>query len=316
MLVFGALMLAPLLLDWHAAPPLPPVEAHVAKVDPKIVEQVHGSLQTSSTPTAIADAAPSLFRLPTLTPAIRGRSRHVEFYSPALARTMDYWLYLPPNYAASTRRYPVLYVLHGRGGSSREWKEYGLFDQADTLIRENRIAPLIIVSPQGDLGYWMNHVHGGPRWGDYITDDLIPHVDATYRTQADQRHRAIGGISMGGHGALQLALNHPRLFDVVGGHSAVFRSEVEAFAFFGTGAEYQQRDPISLVTELNLPVSFALWLDMGVDDQWLPRTRYFHEILVQRGVPHTWHLDPGGHEGAYWRRHLRAYLEWYDKALR
>ena len=71
---------------------------------------------------------------------------------------------------------------------------------------------------------------------------------------------------MGGHGALQLALHHPDLFGVVGGGSAVFRSEADAFPFFGTGADYKQREPVSLVEELNSCFHVPWGLDMGADD--------------------------------------------------
>lgn len=315
LLIFVLLILAPMLLNWQTVAPLPPVEARVTRLDAKVVTQNRGLVQSSTAPARLW-TSDGLFQLSSNVPAPRGRARHEVFYSPALDREIDYWLYLPPNYDDSSRRYPVLYVLHGRGGSSSEWKDLGLFNQADTLIRQQKIAPLIIVAPQGDLGYWMNHANGGPRWGDYITQDLVAHIDGSYRTQAERSHRAIGGISMGGHGAIQLALRHPKLFGAVGGHSAVFRTEAEAFPFFGTGADYQRRDPVSLVRDLNTPVPFALWLDMGVSDPWLPRTLAFHEILTERGIAHSWRLDPGGHAGEYWSEHLRAYLEWYDEALR
>lgn len=318
LLVMFTFVIVTPLLDWQAVERLPPVEAKVTRLEPKIVDRTHGLVQTISTATMASrtSGSRSFFRLPAGESSARGRARHELFYSEALGRKLDYWLYLPPNYANSSRRYPVLYMLHGRGGSSSEWKELGLFDEADALIRQQKIAPLIIVAPQGDLGYWMNHADNGPRWGDYITQDLVSHVDAAYRTQAERKHRAIGGISMGGHGALQLALHHPELFGVVGGHSAVFRSEAEAFLFFGTGADYQQRDPVSQVRDLNMPAPFALWLDMGASDPWLPRTLEFHETLAQRGVEHVWRLEPGGHEASYWISHVRAYLVWYDETLR
>jgi enterochelin esterase-like enzyme len=237
------------------------------------------------------------------------------FYSPALDRTMNYWVYLPPDYAGSDRRYPVLYMLHGRDAGSDQWKSFGLFRQAERLIRSGTIAPLIVVTPQGDFGYWMNHVDGGPRWGDYVTTDLIGHVDAAYRTIPDRAHRAIGGLSMGGHGAIQLALNHPTLFAAVGGHSPVFRTQAQAFPFFGTGAEYRARDPVSLVRDHPEKLSFALWLDMGASDPWIESTAAFHQLLVANKIPHSWDTGPGGHEASYWERHIPAYLRWYDAAL-
>lgn len=248
-------------------------------------------------------------------PAASGRIRSVSFGSAALGRTMHYWIYLPPNYRATQERYAVLYMLHGLNSSDQQWKDMGLFEQADALIRDRQIAPLIIVTPQGDNGYWMNHADNGPRWADYVTDDLIPHIDRSYRTLPDARHRAIGGLSMGGHGAIQLALHHPELFSVVGGHSPVFRSATEAFPFFGVGQDYIEHDPVSLV-ERGTPVSFALWIDMGREDDWLPRTHLFHELLVERGVPHIWHLNDGGHTSDYWQPRIPGYLAWYDQALR
>jgi enterochelin esterase-like enzyme len=239
----------------------------------------------------------------------------VTFYSLALDRKMNYWVYLPPDYAKSNQRYPVLYMLHGRDATSAQWKSFGLFTQADQLIRAGTIAPLIIVTPQGDFGYWMNHVDGGPRWGDYITQDLIGHIDATYRTAPDRAHRAIGGVSMGGHGAIQLALNHPALFAVVGGHSPVFRNQAQALPFFGTGVEYRKRDPVSLVRADPQALSFALWLDMGASDPWIESTTAFHALLTADKIAHSWHTGPGGHAADYWERLIPEYLRWYDAAL-
>ena len=298
----------PLLGNFDLAAQLSPVTATVIKIDPPTGMRAHGA------PVASAGLGVSL-NVQSSEPPVFGRSRHESFYSPSLGRAMSYWIYLPPSYRATEQRYPVLYMLHGLNGSDQQWKDMGLFDQADALIRARQIAPLIIVTPQGDNGYWMNHIDGGPRWADYVTRDLIPQIDQSYRTLADGPHRAIGGLSMGGHGAIQLALNNPGLFDVVGGHSAVFRSETEAFPFFGTGAEYQRRDPVSLVQQ-GLPTPFALWLDNGALDPWLPRTHYFHELLLARGAAHSWQLDDGDHSQDYWQPRIPLYLAWYDQQLR
>jgi S-formylglutathione hydrolase FrmB len=93
---------------------------------------------------------------------------------------------------------------------------YGLIDVADQEIRTGSLAPMIIILPQGDKGYWVNHADNGPRWGDYVIRDLVPHIDATYRTLRDRSARAIGGLSMGGSGALYHAFTHPDVFSIVG----------------------------------------------------------------------------------------------------
>ncbi len=246
----------------------------------------------------------------------RGESKRLTFYSRALDRTMDYWIYLPPGYGAPGARFPVLYMLHGRDADCSQWQQLGLFEQAERFITEGTIAPLIIVAPQGDFGYWMNHADNGPRWGDYVTSDLIEHIDTAYATLPSTQHRAIGGISMGGHGAIQLALNHPELFVAAGGHSAVFRRQEEAPSFFGVGDVYQRHDPVSLVQSLHVDVPFALWLDMGDADSWTSQMNLFHSALAERNIPHEWHLSPGGHDDAYWMHHIPAYLRWYDNVLK
>jgi S-formylglutathione hydrolase FrmB len=228
---------------------------------------------------------------------------------------MHYWVYLPPEYDHSDQRYPVLYMLHGLNGSSLTWRAFGIFDQADRLIGDKVIAPLIIVTPQGDNGYWMNHVDNGPRYEDYLVSDVVMHVDTTFRTLATREHRAIGGVSMGGHGAIRLTLTHPELFTAAGGHSPVFRDQQQAFPFYGVGRDYQQRDPVSLV-QLNTPVNGAVFIDMGAQDPWLPRTKLFHELLLSKGIEHTWLLRSGDHQTEYWVQHIPEYLRWYDAQLR
>lgn len=297
-----------LLADLHAPARSTTVTSRVTRVAPL------SGMRAEGAPVVGAGLALSL-RMQPVVPPVAGRIRHVSFASQTLGRTMHYWIYLPPNYRATTQRYPVLYMLHGLGGNEHQWKEMGFFDQADAMIRARQIAPLIIVMPQGDNGYWMNQADGGPRWSDYVTLDVIPHIDQSYRTLADARHRAIGGLSMGGHGAIQIALNRPGLFSVVGGHSPVFRSASEAFPFFGYGEQYARHDPVSLV-QSGTPVPFALWLDMGLRDRWLPRTILFHERLLERGVAHVWRLSEGDHDSAYWQPRIPLYLAWYDQALR
>lgn len=300
----GTLLLADLAAPFNRTS----VSGTVTRVAPLSGTRANGA------PIVGASVALSL-RMEPATPTAVGRIRHGRFVSRSLDRTMSYWIYLPPNYRATTQRYPVLYMLHGLGGSEDQWKNMGFFDQADAMIRARQIAPLIIVMPQGDNGYWMNQADGGPRWSDYVTLDLIPHIDQTYQTLADGRHRAIGGLSMGGHGAIQIALNQPGLFGVVGGHSPVFRSATEAFPFFGYGEQYAQHDPVTIV-QRGVAVPFALWLDMGIEDRWLPRTVLFHELLLERGVVHSWRLHEGDHDDRYWQPRIPLYLAWYDQALR
>jgi S-formylglutathione hydrolase FrmB len=94
-----------------------------------------------------------------------------------------------------------------------------LVNDLDHSIVSKDVAPMILILPQGDKGYWVSWSDGGPRWGDYVASDLRQQVDSKYRTLPDAAHQGIGGLSMGGAGALQLAFNHPDIFGVVGAHS-------------------------------------------------------------------------------------------------
>ena len=145
-----------------------------------------------------------------LTGPIKGTLEEQWFYSPELDRDMPYLAYLPPDYGTAGRRYPVLYMLHGLGGHRDELVAMGLVDAADRAMRNGDVAPMIVIMPQGDLSYWVNHAYDGPRWGEYLVHDVVPHIDATYRTLRSPAARAVGGISMGAWGALSNAFTHPR----------------------------------------------------------------------------------------------------------
>jgi enterochelin esterase-like enzyme len=245
---------------------------------------------------------------------IEGTLRERRFYSGALDRDMSYYVYLPPGYGIDAQHYPVLYMLHGGGGSKDEWLAYGLVDALDRLIASHDVQPSILILPQGDTGYWVNQP-GGPRWGDYVAFDLVRQVDATFRTLSDEQHRAIGGLSMGGAGALQLAFNHPTIFGVVGAHCPALHRDDGTFSLYGTGADFVQREPIDLAAVAPGIENLHIWIDAGELDPWLERDRLLDQVLASRGIPHTWRTLPGGHEGPYWQRNSPTYLRFYDAAF-
>jgi enterochelin esterase-like enzyme len=240
-----------------------------------------------------------------------------SFRSDVLGREMPYRVYLPPKYDApeeAARRYPVLYLLHGMSGRYDEWSGYGVEEVANELLADGKIGRTIIVLPQGGQGYWMNQ-DGGTPWGDYVVHDLVQHVDATFRTQPRREARAIGGLSMGAHGALQLALNHPTVFGIAGAHSPSLRTREDAPAYFGSDAGFADRDPITLVREAPSLAPPYIWIDAGRKDFWRPGAEALHEALAERGWGHEWHVLPGEHDGWYWGEHLWEYLQYYSSAF-
>jgi len=244
--------------------------------------------------------------------------RTVTFKSLALGRAMPYSIYLPPGYAPSKRVYPVLYMLHGMSGTNDEWREYGIFDAADRMIRSGEIRPLIIVLPQGDRAYWVDHALPTDQeaWGRYMAKDVVADVDARYRTVADLAHRAIGGVSMGAHGAVQLALNYPDTFSIVGAHSLVLRRFDTAPSYFGSQSDWSKRDPMQLVVaKPAMAKRLRLWIDIGKDDPWAKLAEQFNGELDTLGITHQWHEWSGDHSASYWCHHLADYLHYYDTAL-
>jgi enterochelin esterase-like enzyme len=205
-------------------------------------------------------------------------------------------------------------MLHGNSGSYEEWAAYGLIDRADRMIVTHEILPLIIVLPQGDFGYWVNHVDDGPAYGDYLVGDLVRHINATYRVLPGAQNRAVGGLSMGGSGALVQALRNPDVFGVVAAHSPSLPEEGTR-DFLGLRAQFARRDAISQAARADRIGDLFIWIDVGDEDDWLERAELLHETLTGRGMDHQWHVWPGEHDGDYWSTHITDYLRFYDAAL-
>ena len=261
-------------------------------------------------PAAVASASPA-------------RVEFRSFASAALKRGMPYLIYLPAGYDTSPdRSYPVLYLLHGIGGgfggqngSNTEWYGYGITGAASKLIARGDIPPLLIVMPQGDQSFWMDHADG-PLWGQYTAVDVVQEIDSQFRTIGNSAHRAIGGLSMGGFGALELAMLYPQTFGTAGGHSSSFYTR-DAAPLFGDEAFFDAHDPIHLLHDHpEVAGKLHLWLDVGSEDPlWKNANEALHAQLQLDGVQHEWNEWPGGHDGLYWNAHVDDYMRFYGSAL-
>jgi enterochelin esterase-like enzyme len=246
---------------------------------------------------------------------IAGTLESEQFFSSALYANMSYFIYLPPGYDDDERRYPTLYMLHGNSGSNEEWLAYGLVDLADEMIVTGEIEPMIIVLPEGGLSsYWVNWPDDGPRFADYLNVDLVRHIGSTYRVLPGARNKALGGLSMGGTGALVNAFRHPNIWGAVGAHSPALPQEGER-DMLGEGADFRDRDPVSLALNTTGLTRLAVWMDIGDDDDWLPRAEQLNDALEARHIGHTYAVTPGEHDGDYWASHIPDYLRFYDGAF-
>jgi enterochelin esterase-like enzyme len=254
-------------------------------------------------------------------PAQRGYWDIVEFNSKSLGRKDSYMVWLPPGYGSSGKqRYPTLYLLHGVGGEAgfgvEEWLGYALTEDLDRMTALGLIEPMIVVLPNGEQGYWMNHADGGPKWADYVALDIVKDVDSRYRTIPQREKRAIGGLSMGGHGALQIALNRPETFSIAGAHSPTLRPFEDSPEFFGDQKWFAKYDPLSLARSSKAVKRITTWIDVGYDDEWRGATQQLVQTLERRGGRVQFTVLEGEHEGWYWEYYLPEYLNFYSSALR
>ncbi|MFL5844762.1 MAG: alpha/beta hydrolase-fold protein [Solirubrobacteraceae bacterium] len=203
---------------------------------------------------------------------------------------------------------PLLVFLHGRGGGGNEGlaNEDFLAALADLGDR----APAVVFPSGGDHSYW--HARADGDWASYVLREVIP--EAVRRLHADPRRVAIGGISMGGYGAYEVARVAPGRFCAVGGHSAAMwlsGGETPAGAF-DDAADFAARDLVALATQQgSAPWKGArLWLDGGDRDPFLRA-----DTTLADGLGIRMHVWPGGHESAYWHAHYAAYLRFYAGAL-
>jgi S-formylglutathione hydrolase FrmB len=194
-----------------------------------------------------------------------------------------------------------------------------------------------------------------PHYDDYIARDLVAHVDSSFRTLADRRHRGIAGLSMGGYGAVMLALAYPDVFAAAASHSGVlapllvasdstggarYARETEAvrsrypglwpsqsLAFGRDTAGWWARDPGRRVERLaragnpaplSLSPSLALphlYIDAGSEDPYLSQSRVFRDVLRRLRISHEYRERPGTHDWRYWRENAAHSLTFLARAF-
>ena len=167
--------------------------------------------------------------------------RTVEFYSPAVDRTMKFNVVLPADYENSDERYPVLYLLHGLTSNYTAWNLIGASTYAGFF------GDLIVVSPDAGNSWYINYAENEEgqvnNWEDHIIEDVVGYVDANFRTIAQREGRAINGLSMGGYGGLTLGLRHPEMFVSIGSTSGALSYGRSAAARLRRAAEHPEAAP-------------------------------------------------------------------------
>ncbi len=244
--------------------------------------------------------------------------------SKILGRGVSYAVYLPPDYATSSRRYPVVYLLHGYTDDESGWIQFGEVNlAADRAIAEREIPPMIIVMPDGGVTWYVNDISGRVRYEDMFVKELIPHIDATFRTRPSREFRGIAGLSMGGWGTLVHAFRHPELFAAGAAFSAAVWEDEDVIGMeqddwdkivgpvLGAGLAGKDRltphfrkvSPIDLAKSLpeDSLKKVRYYIDCGDDDFLIKGNCALHLLLTSRKIPHEFRVRDGGHAWSYWR---------------
>jgi enterochelin esterase-like enzyme len=227
-----------------------------------------------------------------------------------VGRTLPQKGVVPAGVTASERR-PLLVLLHGRGGRPGDV----FFDRFYAeLARLGSRAPVVVEVGGGNHSYY--HDRRAGRWGGYVMREAIP--AAVERLHADPARVAIGGVSMGGFGALDLARLHPGRFCAVGGHSPAIwlRSGDSAPGAFDDARDFSRHDLYPYARERAHPYGrLSVWIDRGNRDAFLSGDAALVAALKRRRANVTSHVWRGGHDSVYWRGHVARWLRFYAREL-
>ncbi|HYR45086.1 MAG TPA: alpha/beta hydrolase family protein [Terriglobia bacterium] len=267
-------------------------------------------------------------------------AQHVEyktFQSKLLGRELRYAVYVPPSYNASpARKYPVLYFLHGLFEDETRWSSRGQTDQImDRMIAGGKIGEFIVAVPFGGTSFYTNLRDGSEKWEDVIVTEFVPMIETAYRVSASRVTRGISGTSMGGYGALKIAMKHPDLFGSASAHSAVLVDDLSAAKVsagrlqrlqslvdrvYGISKDltyWDANNPMMLARDTKKLNGLKLYFDCGTEDEYGfdLGARQLDEMLTKAGYPHEAHLYPGHHGWDYAMQHTSESLLFHWKAF-
>ena len=267
------------------------------------------------------------FSLATAFSAGRAESRAVQ--SKILGRSVRYTVLLPPSYDDQrSRRYPILYFLHGLGDNEQSLLNGG-WELVEPLQESGQIREFLIVTPDGGRSFYINSRDGQERYEDFFIQEFIPAIEQRYRTTGTRSGRGISGVSMGGYGALRFAFRYPRLFVSVSAHMPALEEQLPsglissfggALGAFGEpfdGQFWKQNTPFTLARESRDLTSLSIYFDCGQQDDFGfdIGTQALHQLLKERGVPHEFHLYPGRHNWQFVAAHFGESLRFHSRAF-
>jgi len=258
------------------------------------------------------------------------------FHSTLLQSSVRYCVYLPASYSApdaKTKKYPVLYLLHGLGGNEQSIALEGEWSKLQDLRAQNKVGEFLVVAPDGGDTFYINSRDGKTPYSDFFIREFVPYVERTYRVRTERATRGITGFSMGGYGALRMAFAYPELFGSASAHSgALMRAAPQGVS---AGASSGNLAAVLLARVFGNPIEQKFWdlnspfvlarknaaalmkmkiyFDCGTEDSYgfYRGANELHEALDSLKIPHEFHLYPGGHSVSYLLSHREASFEFH-----
>jgi enterochelin esterase-like enzyme len=233
-----------------------------------------------------------------------GKIDTISYFSKTVGNNRRAIIYTPPGYT-KTKKYPVLYLLHGIGGDEKEWLNGGSPQIIlDNLYAEGKITSMIVVMPNGRamkddraVGDMFDSVkiQAFANFEKDLLDDLIPYIQKNYPVYIGQKFRAIAGLSMGGGQSLNFGLANLDMFAWIGGFSSAPNTKKP---------EQLVPDPELARQKIKL-----LWISCGASDGLLIYSKRTHEYLQKYHIPHIYYIEPGVHDFKVWKNGLYMFSQ-------
>lgn len=255
-----------------------------------------------------------------------------------LGHGVRYCVMLPAGYdTTKSRRYPVLYFLHGLGENEQALMQTGGWGVIQDLQHAGKVGDFIMVAPEGRGSFFINSADRKVRYGDFLLQELLPAMETRYRIARSKKTRGVTGLSMGGYGALRVAFAHPELFGSVSAQSAalITQSPREMNSDLRNGGplanllagvfgnpidlkHWRENNPFDLARKNQIQLrTEAIYINCGKSDEFgfQEGAQKLHQQLAGEGIRHEFHLYPGGHNAEYFLSHLGETIEFHGRVF-
>jgi len=267
----------------------------------------------------------------------QGRAECSVIKSTILEHSIRYCAFLPASFDQDkTRRYPVLYYLHGLGDDEQSLLNLGGWDVISELRRQGKIGDFIVLAPRGGRSFYLNSENGKIRYEDFFIKEFMPQMEKKYRADSTRATRGITGISMGGYGALRFAFKYPDQFAAVSAQMPALMTDLpKDLNAGGTGSPgslmgdvfgspfdrtYFDRNNVFYFARTESAASLKrmkIYFDVGDNDDFgfEAGAQRLNQLLTSRGIPNEFHIYPGRHDGQFAIRHFGEVMQFQWKAI-